>query len=59
MVVRLLAMELYKLQQKVHKLRDQVGEASGLELEKIKRELAVAEHECEQMRRRIDSRKGL
>ncbi len=59
MVVRLLAIELYKAQQKVHQLRDQIEAASGLERDRLQRELAVAEQECNQLRRRIDARKAL
>ncbi len=59
MAIRLLAVELYKLQQRVHKLRDQLGEASGMEADKLRRELAVAEKECDQMRARVNARKEL
>ena len=59
MAIRLLAVELYKAQQRVHQLRDQLEEASGHEAERLKRELAVAEHECNQLRRRVDARKEM
>lgn len=59
MVVRMLAVELYKAQQRVHQLRDKVEAAHGLELDRLRRELAVAEQECNQLRRRIDARKDL
>ena len=59
MAIRLLAVELYKSQQKVHALRDQLETATGMESDRLRRELAVAENECEQLRRRIDARKEL
>ncbi len=59
MAIRLLAMELYKMQQEVHRLRDLFESATGLEADRLSRELAAAEYDCEQMRRRIDTRKEL
>lgn len=59
MSIKLLAVELYKSQKKVHELRDKLEAASGLEADRLRRELVVAEHECEQLRRRIDVRKEL
>lgn len=59
MVIRLLAVELYKSQQKVHRLRGELEKATGMQAEGLRRELAVAEKECELLRRRIDARKEL
>ncbi|MBM9512872.1 hypothetical protein [Desulfogranum marinum] len=59
MPIKMLAVELYKSQQKVHALRDKLEVATGLEADRLRRELAVAEKECEQLRRRIDARKDL
>ncbi len=59
MAIRLLAVELYKSQQKVHALRDELEKSTGMESDRLRRELVVAEHECEQLRRRIDARKDL
>ena len=59
MAIRLLAVELYKSQQKVHALRDELEISTGLESDRLRRELADAEHECKQLRRRIDARKDL
>lgn len=59
MAIRLLAVELYKSQQKVHALRDKLEEATGMDSDRLRRELVVAEQECEHLRRRIDARKDL
>ena len=59
MAIRLLAVELYKSQQKVHALRDKLEKATGIDIDRLRKELVIAEKECEQMRRRIDARKDL
>ena len=45
MVVKALALELYKAQQKVHKLQDQYAEAELKDRERLRRELQQAEAE--------------
>ena len=59
MTIRALAQELYKAQRKVHSLRDQVEASSGLERERLARELKAADAECRQLRRMIEGRKEI
>jgi hypothetical protein len=57
MVVKALALELYKAQQKLHKLQDQYDGAELKDRERLRRELQQAEAERDQLRRLIDGRK--
>lgn len=57
MSIRLLAIELYKAQQKVHTLQDQFEQASRGSRDKIRNELRVAEAELNQLRRMMDGEK--
>ncbi|WP_153305754.1 hypothetical protein [Desulfogranum mediterraneum] len=58
-MIRLLAVELYRAQQQVHRLRDELDQAEGLEADRLRRELAQAQEECDQLRRRVEARKDL
>ena len=57
MSIRALAIELYKAQQKVHKLQDQLEVAGINEKDQLRRELKQAEAECNQLRRIIEAEK--
>lgn len=57
MSIRALASELYKAQQKVHKLQDQLETAGINEKDHVHRELKQAETECNQLRRIIEAEK--
>ena len=57
MSIRALAIELYKAQQKVHKLQDQLETAGIYEKDHVHRELKQAETECNQLRRIIEAEK--
>ncbi|PIE57317.1 MAG: hypothetical protein CSA33_09090 [Desulfobulbus propionicus] len=59
MSIRLLALELYKAQKEVHRLRDRLALVSGLEADRLRRELQRAEYICDHLRGRIDARKDL
>ncbi|NNK97047.1 MAG: hypothetical protein HKP41_22055 [Desulfobacterales bacterium] len=57
MSIRALASELYRAQQKVHKLQDQLEVAGINKKDQIRRELKQAEVECNQLRRIIEAEK--
>ena len=57
MVIKALAIELYRAQQTVHKLEDQFADASPEEREILRRSLRTARAECEQLRRLVDAKK--
>ena len=57
MVVKALALELYKAQQKLHKLQDELEGADLKDRERLRRELQQAEAERDQLRRLIEGRK--
>lgn len=57
MVIKALAIELYRVQQKVHQLQDQLERATGQEKDRLTRELRTAEAECNQLRRMVDAKK--
>ena len=57
MSIRALAIELYKAQQKVHKLKDQLETAGINQKDHVRRELIKAEAECNQLRRILDAEK--
>ncbi|PIE64917.1 MAG: hypothetical protein CSA26_06175 [Desulfobacterales bacterium] len=57
MSIRLLAIELYRAQKKVHTLSDQLENAAIKEKERLRGELRAAEAECRQLRRMIDAQK--
>ena len=57
MVLKALAVELYKAQKKVHELQDRLATCSGLEKDKVRQELRLAQSECDQLRRRVEARK--
>ncbi len=57
MVIKALAVELYRAQQKVHKLQDQFKKAPLTEKERLRQELCTANAECEQLRRLIEAKK--
>ncbi|WP_028578779.1 hypothetical protein [Desulfogranum japonicum] len=59
MSIRLIAVELYKAQKEVHRLRDLLEKTTGLEAERLRRELQIAEVNCNQLRRRVEARKEL
>ncbi len=59
MSIRLLAVELYKAQKEVHRLRDLLEQSAGMEAERLRRELRCAEETCNQLRRRVEARKDL
>jgi hypothetical protein len=57
LVIKALAIELYRAQQTVHKLQDQLADASPAERDVLRRSLRTARAECEQLRRLIDAKK--
>ncbi len=57
MVIKALALELYRAQQNVHKLQDQLEQAALSDKERIKEELRVASAECRQLRRMVEGKK--
>lgn len=57
MVIKSLAMDLYKAQQKVHRLQDQLENAELKNKETLRRELRAATAERDQIRRLVDGRK--
>lgn len=57
MSIRALAIELYRTQQKVHRLQDQLENAALVEKEQLRNKLKVAQVECNQMRRIIEAEK--
>jgi hypothetical protein len=57
MVIRALAIELYRAQQTVHKLQDELETAPLAERDRLRRELRSAQAERDQLRRLIEARK--
>lgn len=57
MVIRALAADLYRAQQKVHRLQEQLETAPLAEKERLKRELLIASAECAQLRRLVEAKK--
>jgi hypothetical protein len=57
MSIRALAIELYKAQQKVHKLQDQLEVAGINKKDQLRQELKQAEAERNQLRRIIEAEK--
>ncbi len=57
MVIKALAVELYRAQQKVHKLQDLFEKAPLTEKERLRQELRTATAECEQLRRLVEAKK--
>lgn len=57
MSIRLIAIELYRVQQKLHKLQDQYESGTPIEREKIKYALKAAQLECHQLRRLVEAEK--
>lgn len=58
MVIKALAVELYRAQQSVHRLQEKLENAPPAEKEAIKDELRLATAECDQLRRLIDGKKS-
>lgn len=57
MVIKALAIELYRAQQAVHKLEEQLADASPAQRDILRRSLRTARAECEQLRRLVDAKK--
>jgi len=57
MVIRALAIELYRAQQKVHTLQEQLEEAPLSEKDSLRQELRTATAECDQLRRMVEAKK--
>ena len=57
MVIRALAIELYRAQQKVHKLQEQLKSAELHEKQRLKEKLRIATAERDQMRRLVEGKK--
>lgn len=57
MVIRSLAADLYRAQQKVHQLQEQLELAQPAEKEALKRELGAATAERDQLRRLVEAKK--
>ncbi len=58
MVIKALAIELYRAQQRVHRLQEQLDSAALAEKEALKEEMRVAKAECDQLRRLVDGKKA-
>ena len=58
MVIRSLAADLYRAQQKVYRLQEQLDRAHSTETEALKRELKAATAECDQLRRLVEAKKA-
>ncbi len=56
-MLKALATDLYRAQQKVHKLQEQLEHAPLSEKEAIKRELRDAAAECDLLRRMVEAKK--
>ena len=56
-MLKALATDLYRAQQKVHRLQEQLEHAPLSEKEQIKRELRDATAECNQLRRMVEAKK--
>lgn len=59
MVIKAIAMDLYRAQQKVHKLEDQLEAAPLAEKEPLREALRVARAECKQLRSMVEARKEI
>lgn len=57
MVMKAIALELYRAQQKVHQLQDRFETAELKDRDRLRNELRKAQAECDQLRRLIDGRK--
>jgi hypothetical protein len=57
MLIRALAQELYRAQQKVHRLQEELDLAPPTEKEQLREELRVAVAECNQLRRLVEGKK--
>jgi len=57
MVIKAIATDLYRAQQNVHRLQEKLEQADLKEKEALRRELAEAEAERDQLRRMVDARK--
>ncbi len=57
MSIKALAIELYKAQQNVHRLQDEMERASLGEKDQLRYKLKCAEAECNQLRRILDGEK--
>ena len=56
-MLKALATDLYRAQQRVHRLQEQLENAPLSEKEAIKRELRDATAECTQLRRMVEAKK--
>ena len=56
-MLKALATELYRAQQKVHRLQEQLENAPLSEIDALTRELRGAAAECNQLRRMIEAKK--
>ena len=56
-MLKALATDLYRAQQKVHRLQEQLENAQLSEIDAIRRELRGATAECNQLRRMVDAKK--
>jgi hypothetical protein len=57
MSIRALAIELYRAQQRVHRLQDRLEKASINDSDTLRHELRQAEAVCRQLRRLMDGEK--
>ena len=57
MSIRALAIELYRAQQRVHRLQDHLEKASINDRDRLRHELNQAKVECRQLRRMMDGEK--
>jgi len=57
MVIKSLAIDLYRAQQRVHHLQEQLEHADPREKDALRRELQAATAERDQLRRLVDARK--
>lgn len=57
MVIRALAADLYRAQQKVHTLQEQLEQAPLSKKETLRQELRDATAECNQLRRMVEAKK--
>ena len=56
-MIRSLATDLYRAQQRVHRLQEQLEEAPPAQKEELSRELREATAECNQLRRLVEAKK--
>lgn len=57
MSIRALAIELYRAQQRVHRLQDRLEKASGSDRDLLRHELRLAQAACSQLRRLMGGEK--